>query len=122
MRENRLAMAKTAARSTRRSRRWPWVVLALLLVVGGVLAYYGSAITGYGQTASAYSARVACSCRFVADRTLEDCEKDKLAGMELVMLSDDEEERSVTATFPLVASETARMKDGYGCVLDPWEG
>lgn len=49
---------------------------------------------------------------------MEDCAKDKLAGMELVSLSENREEKSVTARFLLVASDTARLREGYGCVLD----
>jgi hypothetical protein len=41
--------------------------------------------------------------------------------MELVFLSDDEVARSVTAYVPLLASDTARYREGFGCVLDPWE-
>lgn len=117
-----LATSKSAAsRSTRTTRRWPWVLFALLVIAAGVFLWFRTPITGYAQTSSAYAARVACSCRFVAGRTLEDCAKDKLAGMEIVTLSDNEEEKSVTARFLLVASDTARMRDGYGCVLDKWD-
>lgn len=94
----------------------------LVLIAGAAFAYYRTPITGYGQVSTAYAARVACSCRFVADRTMEDCAKDKLAGMELVSLSDDEEDKSVTASFLLIARDTATLRDGYGCVLEKWEG
>jgi len=114
-------MAKNSARSTLKSRRWPWVVLAIVAILVAVFLWFRTPITGYAQVSTAYSARVACSCRFVADRTMEDCAKDKLAGMEVVSLSDDEDEKSVTASFLLIASDTARMRDGYGCVLDGWD-
>ena len=84
-------------------------------------AGFGAAAVGYARAGTAYGARVACSCRFVAGRSLEDCAKDKVGGMELVTLSEDVEEKSVTARM-LIVSDTARMKPGYGCVLDPWEG
>ncbi len=96
-------------------------MVVVLIVFAGLFLWFRAPISGYAQVSTAYAARVACSCRFVAGRTLEDCAKDKLAGMELVSLSDDKEERSVTARFLLVASDTARMRDGYGCVLDRWE-
>ena len=41
--------------------------------------------------------------------------------MELVRLSDDPATKSVTATFPLLASQTATYREGYGCVLEKWE-
>ncbi|NJO13846.1 MAG: hypothetical protein HC870_01075 [Rhizobiales bacterium] len=97
-------------------------MLALIaLALGGAVWAFRAPITGYGTTASAYSARVACSCRYVAGRSLEDCGKDKLAGMEAVTLVEDVEAKSVTARFPLVAEATATYREGYGCVLEPWE-
>lgn len=113
---------KSLPNSAGRSRRWPTVVFVLLVLGTALFLWFRTPITGYAQVSTAYAARVACSCRFVAGRTLEDCAKDKLAGMELVSLSDDEEEKSVTARFLLVASDTARMRDGYGCVLEKWDG
>jgi hypothetical protein len=99
------------------------VVLVLLVAgAGGVAFAYREPIEGYASVGTAYAARVACSCRFVAGRPLDDCEKDKLAGMELVTLAEDAEAQSVTARFPLVTSTTATYREGYGCVLEPWEG
>jgi hypothetical protein len=97
----------------------------LLLVVGGIAAaaiVWREPINGYAEVGTSYAARVACSCRFVAGRRLEDCAKDKLAGMELVTLVDDEQAKSVTARFPLVTDTTATYREGYGCVLEPWQG
>ncbi|MFN3990211.1 MAG: hypothetical protein ACK4IS_08130 [Erythrobacter sp.] len=98
---------------------WGLLILALALV--GVFAAFREPIKGYAGIATAYSARVACSCRFVAGRSLADCAKDKLAGMELVTLVDDPAARSVTARFPLMSSTTATWREGYGCVLETWE-
>lgn len=97
------------------------MVAGLALVIGGALYVYREPVGGYARTGSAYAARVACSCRFVAGRDLASCAEDKLGGMELVRLSEDDEEQSVTATFPFLASETAVYREGYGCVLEPWE-
>jgi len=91
-------------------------------VLAAVVYVFRAPIAGYGNAGTAYSARVACSCRFVAGRDLDDCGKDQLTGMELVVLSEDVDAKAVTATFPLISSDTARLKDGYGCVLDRWEG
>ena len=97
-----------------------------LVWIGGIIVAllalwlaFGTAVTGYANAATAYSARVACSCRFVAGRPLDDCAKDKIGGMEMVSLSEDANAKSVTARLLLV-SDTARIKPGYGCVLDPW--
>ncbi|MGX7951291.1 hypothetical protein ACWPM1_01885 [Tsuneonella sp. HG249] len=109
-----MATAKTRGRNR---------LLWLGAVAVGLLALwaaFGSTAMGYAHAGTAYGARVACSCRYVAGRGLEDCAKDKLAGMELVSFSENADEKSVTATMVLV-SDTARLKPGYGCVLDPWE-
>ncbi len=52
---------------------------------------------------------------------MEDCAKDKLAGMALIRLSADEAAKSVTASVPLVSSATARLRPDYGCVLNGWQ-
>ena len=99
------------------------VLLLLGLIAAGLAIWSNRAVIGgYGDVSTAYSARVACSCRFVAGRSLEDCEKDLLAGMELVSLSENADAKSVTASFPLVTSDTATYREGYGCVLEEWEG
>lgn len=107
------------AKSRGRSRLW----LVLLVVTAGGLAAlwlssFGQRLRGDAAAGTAYGARVACSCRFVAGRSMEDCAKDKLAGMGMIRLSADEAAKSVTASVPLIASETARLRTGYGCVLD----
>ncbi|MEO1730959.1 MAG: hypothetical protein AAFR64_09490 [Pseudomonadota bacterium] len=100
------------------------LVWTLLIISGASAAaayVYREPINGYAQVGSAYAARVACSCRFVAGRPMADCEKDKLAGMELVTLVDNVEAKSVTARFPLITAHTATYRQGYGCVLETWE-
>ncbi|MBX7541467.1 hypothetical protein [Qipengyuania sphaerica] len=100
-----------------------WLWLAVLALAGLAAAWlaYGEGLRRTGEAATAYGARVACSCRYVAGRSLEDCAKDKLEGMELVSFSDDDQARSVTASIPFIASDTARYREGYGCVLKKWE-
>ncbi len=114
-------MAKARATRARKSRRWPWVMLFLLLVLLALGWFFKVPAQGYAGVSTAYSARVACSCRFVAGRDLDDCAKDKLAGMELVTLVEDVEAKSVTARFPLIASDTAAYREGFGCVLEEWD-
>jgi len=117
--------AFTATRNSTHRRLWPRVLLVAVLaqVCVAAVAWFANrtAITGYGQAGASYAARVACSCRYIGGRSIGDCAKDKLAGMELVRLSDDPKSMSVTATFPLVTSQTATFREGYGCVLEPWE-
>jgi len=113
----------TANRSTFDRRRiWPRLLLALVVLVAGLAWFYREPIAGYTTTGTAFGARTACSCRYIAGRALEDCEKDFEPGMEVVFLSDDPETKSVTARVPLLASATARYREGFGCVLEPWQG
>lgn len=115
-----MANAKSSPR--RRRGRGGLIILALLAMAAAAAWFsaWGERLRGDAAAGSAYAARVGCSCRFVAGRSLEDCRKDKLAGMAMVSLSDDEETKSVTASVPLLASETARLRKGYGCMLDTW--
>ena len=116
-------MGKTRASNAASTTRKGWWLLAIVLIAAMAAGWYFRApATGYAKTTTAYSARVACSCRFVAGRSLEDCAKDKLEGMELVTLTDDSAAKSVTARFPLLASDTATYREGYGCVLQEWDG
>lgn len=112
------------ANAKSRSRARAWLVVLLLLAAGFAALWYsnvGHRMRGDAAAGTAYGARVACSCRFVAGRGMADCAKDKLAGMELIRFRADEDAKSVTASVPLIASETARLREGYGCVLDRWE-
>ena len=112
----------TAKRSTSGRRRIGLqVLLALVVLAAGTAWLYREPIAGYTVTGTAYGAHTACSCRYIAGRRLADCEKDFEPGMEAVFLSDDPESKSVTASVPLLASATARYREGFGCVLDPWK-
>lgn len=112
----------TAKTRTRKARRWPSFLLAAFVVGAGVYWAYGDIIGGYAQAGTTYGAKNACSCRYVGGRELGSCKTDFIPGMSLVFLTEDEEEQSVSATIPLIASNTARFHEGFGCMLDPWEG
>ena len=102
----------------RRRRR---ILFFALVVLAALLAYFWKPLGGYASTGASYGARVACSCHYVGGRSLTDCRKDFESGMELVMLSANEEAKSVTARFPLLASQTATIREGEGCRLEPWD-
>ena len=112
----------TAKRSTSGRRRiWPQALFALVVLGAGLAWFYRAPIAGYTTAGTAFGARTACSCRYIAGRPLGDCEKDFEPGMALVFLSDDPETKTVTARVPLLASATATYREGFGCVLEPWE-
>lgn len=95
--------------------KWALLVLAVLIVAG--LIYAWPAMRAYSQTGAAYSARVVCSCRYIGGRSLDDCEKDLEPGMEVVSLSEAADAKRIDATVPLMASESAEYRQGWGCVL-----
>jgi hypothetical protein len=101
----------------RTRRRWPWLLLAAVL---GLLIWFWGPLNGYAIAGTSYGARVACSCKFLGGRALDDCRKDFEPGMEVIVLTADEQAKSVTATFPLLASQTAIFQEGEGCRLEPW--
>jgi hypothetical protein len=107
-----------------RHRRGKWLRRLLIALVPLALLgwFYRAPISGYASTATAYGAHSACSCRFVDGRPLGQCRDDFAdASMRLVMLSEDEENRSVTASIPLLSSQTATYHKGWGCLLQPLE-
>jgi len=95
-------------------------MLAAALVLVMVAAVFGSQISHQALAAAAVGAREGCSCRYVGGRELSDCRKDFEPGMGLVVLSEDEEARTVTARVPMLASQSATFREGEGCRLEPW--
>lgn len=94
----------------------------LLWGLGALLLFYiAVSWTGWQRQAAqaaGLGARVTCSCRYVAGRALGSCSED-LAGMPwmaLVRYADDPQARRVTASVPLIASRSAKLKDGFGCL------
>jgi hypothetical protein len=114
-----MATAKPIA-STPPRRRKRQLALLVAVVALAALAWFWQPLNSRAMTGASYGARVACSCRHIEGRSLGDCRKDFEPGMELVRLSEDEEARSVTASFPLLASQTAIYRPGEGCMLEKW--
>ncbi|MXP26533.1 hypothetical protein GRI39_10825 [Altererythrobacter indicus] len=125
-----MANSKSSQTSTRIRRdgtaprpRIPWVQIALvvILAVGGLLFVYWAPVREAAQAGTSYSAHLTCSCRFLAGREAGDCASQLADGSDFVFTSTDEHDRSVTAYVPLVASQTATYREGYGCVLESWK-
>jgi len=115
------AKQRVTRRAPRRPARWPRIALVVAVLAAGFAWYYRDGVIEQAVAGTAYGARLGCSCRFVGGRGLEDCRKDFEPGMGLIGLSEDEASRSVTASFPLLASQTATYREGYGCVLQQWK-
>jgi hypothetical protein len=97
--------------------KFKWVLLVIAAMIVAALIYAWPAMRAYSQTGAAYSARIVCSCRYIGGRGLEDCEKDLEPGMEVVSLSESAQAKRIDATVPLMASESAEFREGFGCVL-----
>lgn len=115
-------MATAKPKATYQPRRTGRILLLILVAaVLAALAWFRVPLMARAEAGASYGARIACSCRFVAGRELSSCRDDFEPGMSLVMLSEDEDEKSVTARVPLLAAQTARLEPGAGCVLKRWE-
>jgi hypothetical protein len=99
------------------TQRIAWVLSATAIFS---LIWFWRPLQEFGMTGAAYGARVACSCHYLGGRALDDCRKDFEPGMELVILSADHDPKSVTARFPVLATQTATYTEGQGCRLEPW--
>lgn len=85
-----------------------------------LLAWYWQPLHAFARARAAESARLTCPCRFIAGRDMSRCREDFPGGLGAVFLSEDEDDKSVTAHVPLLSSETATYREGLGCVLEPW--
>lgn len=105
-----------------------WLRNLLLLALLAMVLLLGFSWSGLREQAligSAYSAREACSCRFVSGQDLGTCKGlIAVAGLgrtgSLIWLSDDAGARTVKASVPLLASQTATFRPDRGCQLEPW--
>ncbi len=92
------------------------VALAVLLLAALWLVWNWNSIKGQARVGAAYGAHITCSCRYIEGRDMASCETDKEAGMEMVSLSDDPENKRVTASVPFLAEAVAERRGAFGCV------
>ena len=92
------------------------IVLIVLLIAAVVFAMRMKPTIELGV---GYGAHVVCSCRYIGGRDMESCYNDYEPGMEMISMRDDEAEKRVTASVPLLASRSAQFREGLGCVLEP---
>lgn len=116
-----MATAKplSARKPGRRSRRARLVWIGAILAAVVLVAWW-STIRSYAVAGASVGARVACSCRYVGGRALSECRQDFEPGMGMIVLTEDDSAKSVTARFPLLSRETATFRDGEGCTLEKW--
>jgi hypothetical protein len=90
--------------------------LAVLALAALWLALNWNSIKGQARVGAAYGAHITCSCRYIEGRDMASCETDKEAGMEMVSLSDDPENKRVTASVLFLAEAVAERRGAFGCL------
>ena len=104
-------------------RPHPWLhwtlkaLAALVALAAALLAYNWTHLSRQAELGARYTARVACSCRYIEGRDLASCETDKEPGTEIVSLRDDPAARRVFASVPVLAEAAAEKRGDFGCVL-----
>jgi hypothetical protein len=70
--------------------------------------------------ASGFAAKETCSCRFVSERSAEDCAEWVRVSPDVARVHVDEHAKVVTARALVMGKAVARfVDDRVGCVLDP---
>jgi hypothetical protein len=106
--------------STKRVALWSSAaVLAALLIAA---ALYARAMRPQLELGTGYAARVACACRYIGNRPLAQCTKDFEPGMEMIRLTENPTDKSVTASVPLLAHRTAHFDPLLGCQPEAFAG
>lgn len=89
---------------------------AIMLLAALWTAYNYKDLKGNAAVGTAYAAHIACSCRYIEGRSLEDCKKDFEPGMEMIAVSDDPEKQRVTASVTFLAKSVAEKRGSFGCL------
>ncbi|WP_300391399.1 hypothetical protein [Henriciella sp.] len=99
-------------------------LVKILLVVVGLLAVSGALFwqiwlkeqVAYAKVATAYGAKMVCSCRFVAEREMSSCMEDFTEDLSAVSFSEGEDKIRTSVLGGVVSAE-ARYENGLGCTL-----
>jgi hypothetical protein len=94
-------------------------MIVALLVLLGAAVLYAIRMKPTIELGVGYGAHVVCSCRYIGGRDMESCYNDYEPGMEMIQMREDEAEKRITASVPLIASRSAQFREGLGCVLEP---
>lgn len=94
---------------------------AIIVVALGVIAilvwqFWLKDQAEYAKIATAYSAKMVCSCRFVADREMASCKRDFTDDMSSVSFSESDDTIRASVLGGYVTAE-ARFEPGLGCTL-----
>lgn len=116
-----MATANSGQIRQRQPSRWGRN-LALLAAVAAILliGWFWTRMRAASLENAAYVAQTGCLCRHAAGRGWAQCQADPGIKRDWVGMSEDAAMRSVTASVPALASQTARWSKDSGCVLERW--
>lgn len=102
----------------------PWLIGSIVVLAALLAAAVAYAIRMKPtiELGVGYGAHVICSCRYIGGRDMESCYNDYEPGMEAISMTENEDEKRITASVPLLASRSAQFREGLGCVLEPLPG
>lgn len=90
-----------------------------ILLISGVFLYFYFIELPKFAILNGYAAKKACSCHFIAQRSLDSVKNNDLAGSPLNMahLKINAEDKSVSSTVFGMGKRVAKYSPGYGCTL-----
>ena len=92
------------------------VLIVLALVAAAVWHFYLKEQREFALVATAYSAKMICSCRFVAERSMNSCMTDFTEDISALTIT--ENGTTITSKAPLgLSADTAAFESGLGCTL-----
>ena len=93
------------------------IVGVTLCVIGGLAwQFFLKRQVAYAEVATAYNAKMVCSCLHVAGRGMDSCREDFTSDMSVLSLADSGDTTTASILGGVVKSE-ARFEPGLGCTL-----
>ena len=90
------------------------VLVVLVLLAGGLWQFWLRDQVAFGQMATAYGAKMVCSCRFVAERDMASCQTDFTVDVSPFTFREGDGYVEVSVLGGLVASRADHIP-GLGC-------
>ena len=94
------------------------IVLVVIGVAGGLAwQFFLKDQVAYAQIATAYGAKIACSCRHVAERPMESCLTDFTVDISQITFDETADTVRASVLGGLVSSEARKTGPETGCTL-----
>ena len=92
------------------------VLIALGLIAGAAWQLFLKEQIAFARTATGFSSKIMCSCRFVAERDRASCDTDFLTDISAVTFEESEDRVTASVLGGLVSSTAAYTED-LGCAV-----